>query len=270
MLSFKCDSNSPATTICLPNLVTDSYTQCPKCGHHLSQALPASAECPSCGIYFFKRENTSRTPDFFVDEDNIYAKEDDGLLMGLFKPLENMDAMNFYGRCIVLLFLAVWSWFLFGYDYRDGEFGSSFMHDILLPIHEAGHVLFRPFGEFMMIFGGSLFQFLLPLGIGIAFKVINQDNFGASIGLWWAGVSLVDLSPYIYDALHPQLTLIGGRTGADGPHDWIFLLIKLGQLGNAHSWGEFIHASGGLLMLLMLIWGGILLFRQREQLYKLR
>jgi len=250
--------------------VTDSYTQCPKCGHQLPQALPARAECPSCGIYFFKWDNTSRTPDLFVVEDENDTTEENGLLMELFKPFENMDAMTFYGRCAALIFLAVWSWFLFGYDYRDGEIGSSFMHDILLPIHEAGHVLFRPFGEFMMVFGGSLFQFLLPLGIGIAFIVINRDNFAASIGLWWAGVSLVDLSPYIYDALHPQLALIGGSTGADGPHDWIFLLIKLGQLGNAQRWGAFIHASGGLLMLLMLIWAGILLVRQREQLDKLR
>ena len=174
--------------------------------------------------------------------------------------------MTFYGRCAALALLAVWSWFLFGYDYRDGEIGASFMHDILLPIHEAGHVLFRPFGEFMMVLGGSLFQLALPFGIGIAFIVKNRDNFGAAIGLWWAGVSLVDLSPYIYDALHPQLTLIGGGTGAnDGPHDWIYLLIKLGQIDNAQRWGAFVHACGGLLMLAGLAWGAAMLWRQRKQ-----
>jgi len=178
-----------------------------------------------------------------------------------------MEEMRFYGRCVVLAALAVWSWFLFGYDYSTGEIGTSFMHSILLPIHEAGHVLFKPFGEFISVLGGSLFQLALPFGISVAFIVKSRDNFGAAIGLWWASGSLVDLSPYIYDALHPQLTLIGGGTGAnDGPHDWIYLLIKLGQLNNAHRWGAFIHACGGLLMLLALIWGGITLWQQRKQL----
>ena len=192
--------------------------------------------------------------------------EDDGFIASLFKPIENMDAMTFYGRCIAFVLLAVWSWFLFGYDYRDGEIGGSFMHDILLPIHEAGHVLFRPFGEFMMILGGSLFQLLFPLAIGIAFIVKNRDNFGAAIGFWWAGVSIVDLSPYIYDALHPQLVLIGGGTGADGPHDWIYLLTRLGQIDNAQHWGAFAHVCGGLLMLGALVWGAALLWLQRRQL----
>jgi magnesium-transporting ATPase (P-type) len=175
--------------------------------------VPASAACPACGIYYFKSEQASPAPDLTEADDESCISEHDGFVAELFKPLENMDAMTFYGRCIALLFLAIWSWFLFGYDYRYGEINMSFMHDILLPIHEAGHVLFRPFGEFMMILGGSLFQLMLPLGIGIAFIVKNRDNFGAAIGLWWASVSLVDLSPYIYDALHPQLTLIGGKTG---------------------------------------------------------
>ena len=243
----------------------ETYTQCPKCGHKLLQPLPASAACPACGIYFFKWGQASLTPDLSKTDDESYTSENDSFAAGLFKPLEKMDAMTFYGRCFSWLFLAVWSWFLFGYDYGDGEIGTSFMHSILLPIHEAGHVLFRPFGEFMMILGGSLFQLLLPLGIGVAFFIKNRDNFGAAIGLWWASVSLVDLSPYIYDALRPQLTLIGGRTGSDGPHDWIYLLTTLGQLSNAQRWGAFVHAFGGLLMLLTLIWAGTVLWRQHLQ-----
>ena len=199
-----------------------------------------------------------------VDDGSI-SNEEDGFFAALFQPLEKMDAMTFYGRCIVLALVAIWSWFLFGYDYRDGEITSSFMHNILLPIHEAGHVLFRPFGEFMMVLGGSLFQLIFPLGIGVAFILKNRDNFGAAICLWWASVSLVDLSPYIYDALHPQLTLVGGGTGAeDGPHDWMYLLITLRQIDNAQRWGAAAHVCGGLLMLAALIWGATILWRQRK------
>ena len=200
-------------------------------------------------------------------DNESFAGEDDSFVATLFQPMDEMTATTFYGRCIALLMLVIWSWFLFGYDYRDGEIGESFMHDILLPIHEAGHVLFRPFGEFMMVLGGSLFQLLLPFGIGVAFIVKNRDNFGAVVGLWWASASLLDLSPYIYDALHPQLILVGGGTGAeDGPHDWIYLLITLRQIDNAQRWGAFVHACGGVLMVCALIWGTTILWRQHQQL----
>lgn len=247
-----------------PEQLADTYSLCPKCGHRPPQPLPANATCPVCGIYFFKWGQPSRAPALSEFDEESFTGEDGSYIAALLQPLEKMDAMTFYGRCIALVLLSLWSGFLFGYDYRDGEIGTSFMHNILLPIHEAGHVLFRPFGEFMMILGGSLFQLVLPLGIGIAFIVRNRDNFGAAIGLWWASVSLVDLSPYIYDALHPQLTLLGGGTGADGPHDWIYLLTTLDQLSNAQRWGAFVHACGGLLMLLALVWGGILLWRQHR------
>lgn len=249
--------------------MSEVYAQCPKCGHKPPQPIQASSACPACGIYMFKWVQTSRAPAKAEADDDyeLLGDGEGGFIASLFQPLGKMDEMSFYGRCIVLALLAVWSWFLFGYDYRDGEISGSFMHNILLPIHEAGHVLFRPFGEFMMVLGGSFFQLAFPFGIGIAFVVKNHDNFGASIGLWWASVSLIDLSPYIYDALHPQLTLIGGGTGAeDGPHDWIYLLIRLGQIDYAQRWGSFAHACGGLFMLGALIWGATILLRQRTRL----
>lgn len=198
------------------------------------------------------------------NDDDACAKDEPGLISSLFQPMEKLDSISFYGRGGLLLMLALWSWFLFGYDYRDGEIGGSFMHNILLPIHEAGHVFFSPLGEFMMFLGGSLLQLGLPFAIGVAFIVKNRDNFGAAIGMWWASVSLVDLSPYIYDALHPQLTLLGGRTGEDGPHDWIYLLSVVGQLRNAHFWGGFAHFCGGLLMFAALVWAAVVLWRSRN------
>lgn len=175
-----------------------------------------------------------------------------------------MNEVVFYGRGIALVLLAIWSWSLFGLDYRNGEFGGSFMHNILLPIHEAGHIFLMPFGEFMTILGGSLFQLALPLGIAIAFVRINHDNFGAAIGLWWTSASLLDLAPYIYDSLKPQLILLGGHTGEDGPHDWIYLLNTVGQLKHAQGWGTTVHVLGGLLMLSALAWAAAVLWRQRK------
>jgi hypothetical protein len=243
------------------------YSQCPKCGHRPAQPLPKDAACPACGIYFFKWAQPARPPVLSKPIDGEQSDSGDesaGFPASLFLPMPRMDPVSFYGRSIVLVLLTIWSFFLIRYDYRTGAFFMSFMHNILLPIHEAGHVLFRPFTEFMMVLGGSLFQLLLPFSIGVAFIVKNRDNFGAAICFWWTSVSLVDLSPYIYDALHPQLTLVGGGNGADdGPHDWIYLLIRMGQIDNAQRWGAFVHTCGALLMLVALAWCITLLLRQR-------
>ena len=111
----------------------------------------------------------------------------------------------------------------------------------------------------MHIAGGSLFQLLLPLGIGVAFYVKQRDPFGAAICLWWTGASLIDLSPYIYDALYPKLMLLGGRTGEDGgPHDWIYILETFGALKRAHGLGTAAHHFGVILMAGSIAWGRLL------------
>jgi hypothetical protein len=168
---------------------------------------------------------------------------------------EAYDPAVFYGRVAALVLVAVWGVRLIAMDYHGDAEGFSFMHAILLPIHEAGHVFFRPLGEFMTILGGSFFQVALPFGIGVAFLLKQHEPFGAAVCLWWTGASIVDLAPYIWDSLHPQLVLLGGHTGEDGPHDWIYLLDTFGMLRRAHFWGAFAHHFGALLMIAGVGWG---------------
>lgn len=235
------------------------YRLCPKCQRMLPQAMPESAQCPYCGIYFFKWRQEP-----IVEEEADASASLSAWLPGLLEPKQDLDKSSFYGRCVALALLAWWSWKLLGYDYRIGEFNISFMHNILLPIHEAGHIFFIPFGEFMTILGGSLFQLALPFGIAVAFVSKQHDNFGAAVAMWWASISLVDLSPYIYDALHPQMILLGGHTGEDGPHDWIYLLGRLGQLHNSQYWGAFAHGLGAVMAVAALVWAGAVLMRQQR------
>ena len=240
-----------------------TYANCPKCNHKLPESLPISEPCPACGIYMFKWGQAPHASVLSNTDDEYFSEEKGSRLTSLFQPLEEIGTSDFYGRCFALLLLSWWSFYLVGYDYRDGEINGSFMHGILLTIHEAGHVLCRPFGEFVFILGGSLFQFALPFGIGVAFVVVNRDNFGAAIGMWWASVSLLDLSPYIYDALHPQLIMLGGHTGEDGPHDWIYLLGTLGQIRNSQQWGAFVHGIGSVFVVAALVWAAVVIWRQR-------
>lgn len=252
------------------------FAVCPKCGHRPPQPLGATDACPACGVYMHKwppRRITrpialrGATDDGNSDEDGDGGDDDAHDWRARWLTLPGRDAGDpafLLLRAALLCVLAIWGWRLAARDIADGEVFNNFMHSILLPIHEAGHVLFIPFGEFLTIVGGSAFQVLLPLAIGIAFFIRNRDPFGAAVCLWWAGASWVDLAPYIYDALHPQLMLLGGHTGEDGPHDWIYLLDTLGVRYQAHGWGRAAHTAGASLMLLALGWAGWILQQTRK------
>jgi len=95
----------------------------------------------------------------------------------------------------------------------------------------------------------------MPAILGCALLIKNRDPFGAAIGLWFVGVSLLDIAPYMYDALHPKLMLLSGTTGEDGGHDWIYLFSSMGLLQKAQVIAGLIHKLGALTVLLALAWG---------------
>jgi hypothetical protein len=141
---------------------------------------------------------------------------------------------------------------------------GSFLHLVNLPFHEAGHVLLSPFGRFLTVLGGSLFQVAVPLLCAGVFLVKNRDPFAASVATWWAGQSLLDLAPYVADARALALPLLGGRTGAEVEgHDWEYLLTTLGLLQRDVALGRSCFALGALFMLASLAWGGLALWRRR-------
>ncbi|HEY5807683.1 MAG TPA: hypothetical protein VIT67_06930 [Povalibacter sp.] len=131
--------------------------------------------------------------------------------------------------------------------------------------HEAGHVIFSLFGEFVTVLGGSLAQLMLPAILAGALLLRNRDPFGAAFGTWFFGVSLLNLAPYIYDSLQPQLILLGGHIGEEGGHDWIYLLSETGLLKYAHGLGSLTHKVGVLVMLVSAVWAGWLLLKQKAR-----
>ena len=125
---------------------------------------------------------------------------------------------------------------------------GSFLHLINLPFHEAGHVLFSPFGRFITALGGSLLQLLVPVACAISF-LRREDGFAVCVCAWWAGQNLVDLAPYIADARRLQMVLLGGRTGAEVEgHDWEYLLTQLGMLHFDGRLGMTAYVLGMIVM----------------------
>jgi hypothetical protein len=133
---------------------------------------------------------------------------------------------------------------------------DSFMHFIDLPFHEAGHVIFSPFGRFMMVLGGSLTQVLVPGLCAAVLLFQTRDPFGASLCVWWVGENLLDLAPYINDARSLQLMLLGGPAAEVEGHDWEAILGSLGWLHLDHTLATLTYRIGAALMLLAMAWAG--------------
>jgi hypothetical protein len=119
-----------------------------------------------------------------------------------------------------------------------------------LLIHEAGHLFFRPLGEFMMIAGGSLFQVLLP-AIFAGYFVRQKNYYSAAMVLFWVGESILNVSVYAGDSLALQLPLLGGQ---DSIHDWNYMLGQLGMLKSTPKIAGFLRFIGTVVIVLAFVW----------------
>jgi hypothetical protein len=143
-----------------------------------------------------------------------------------------------------LIFAGVMSiYFLWiAYDPMRG----SFLDLVDLPVHETGHLVFRPFGQFMSIAGGSLFQIIMPAAF-VGYFIWQDKYYASSIVLFWVGQSILNVYVYAADAVVMQLVLTSGLTGSEGSfHDWNYLLTATGLIGSTKMVAGIIRAIGPL------------------------
>jgi len=105
-------------------------------------------------------------------------------------------------------------------------------------IHEAGHFIFMPFGEFISFAGGSIMQILMPLAFVIYF-VKKGALYSASFVGFWLGQNIVNISVYMKDAIAMSLPLLGG-----GIHDWNFMFTRLNMLESSKFAGSLTYFLG--------------------------
>lgn len=115
-----------------------------------------------------------------------------------------------------------------------------------LLIHEAGHLIFRLLGEFMMIAGGSLFQVIMP-ALFVGYFCYQRNFFSASLVLFWVGESILNVSVYAADAATLQLPLLGGEGTL---HDWNYLLTNLNLLSATTQVAGVIRLLGTIIIAL--------------------
>lgn len=243
------------------------YSICPKCGFSNDKTKAGHVDtCPACGLVFSKwMKQQFHNSHFFTGKEEIIEKSQAPLVQRIMSSLLYVGNLSgkarFYGYALIYLCFFLWGWSFILSDLKSPEINNSFMHNINLVFHEAGHVIFRLFGNFMAVLGGSLLQVLVPVIVMLAFVFKHQDNFAASIGLWWLAQSMMDLVPYINDARAQEMWLLGGVQGKDMPgiHDWNNIFSRMNLLEYNEILATLVMIVAISLMLISFLWGAWLL-----------
>lgn len=138
---------------------------------------------------------------------------------------------------------------IYGFVILRNPGAGSLMDSVDLPIHETGHIVFSPLGEFMQFLGGTLFQLIMP-AVFVGYFLKRADKHAASVALWWVAQNFWNVSVYVKDARAQELDLVGG-----GEHDWAQLLGQLGWLKQDQRIGQMVWLIGVLVYFVAIVGG---------------
>ncbi len=132
---------------------------------------------------------------------------------------------------------------------------TRFLDRVDLVAHEAGHLFFSWFGEFIQVSGGTVGQLFVPLAFMVYFY-FRKELFSSAVTLFWAGQNLFNISIYVKDAQAMALPLVSVGGGEDTIHDWNYLLSHLGLLRWDQQVGSVVYMLGLLAMTAAVVMAG--------------
>ena len=113
---------------------------------------------------------------------------------------------------------------------------SGMLDRVNLVIHEAGHLLFGWFGEFIGVIGGTIGQLFVPVAF-TSYFFLQREFFSSSGRSSGTGQNFFWISVYVKDAQAMALPLLSVGGGEDTIHDWNYILSKVGLL----RWDQVIR-----------------------------
>jgi hypothetical protein len=131
----------------------------------------------------------------------------------------------------------------------------TLVYPVELILHEAGHLLFSYFGQTLALWGGTIFQLLVPAMLALSFAWRGHTT-GVVFCAFFFFENLLGISVYMADAREMDLPLITvGDAGGDGvAHDWWNILTQLGLLQYDTRIAAVVRAIGWLGMMATLGW----------------
>jgi len=132
--------------------------------------------------------------------------------------------------------------------------GPLLMIDVVfVPIHEGGHLLFRFFGMFISVAGGTFLQVFAPFALATYFAFQRQLQ-GTTFCAFFFFEQLLPISVYMADARAQELPLLTVGDTDNVIHDWNYLFNALGVLDHDTQIAALVRIAGWLGMIGIAAW----------------
>lgn len=125
---------------------------------------------------------------------------------------------------------------------------------VFIPIHEGGHLLFRIFGEWVSVAGGTFLQLFAPFALATYFA-FRRQAMGTAFCAFFFFEQFQPTATYMADARAQELPLLTvGGDGEDVIHDWFYLFSHAGVLEHDTQIASVVRAVGWVGMLATVAW----------------
>ena len=158
---------------------------------------------------------------------------------------------EFVPRAVFGVAIAFYAIFLF--QAARGTGFPQWMDLVFIPIHEGGHLLFRFFGEFLAVAGGTFLQLGVPLMLASYFLLHRQVQ-GVAFCIFFFFEQFLPISVYMADARAQELPLLTVGDTDDVIHDWNYLFGKFGVLEHDTQIAKIVRVIGWIGMLGTVAW----------------
>jgi hypothetical protein len=152
-----------------------------------------------------------------------------------------------------ILILASAFYLIFLYQAARGSGVLLMMDLVFVPIHEGGHLLFRFFGEFLAVAGGTILQLSVPLMLA-AFFIFQRQIPGTAFCLFFFFEQFLPIATYMADARAQELPLLTVGDGDYVIHDWAYLFGRLGVLEHDTAIAHAVRVLGWVGMIATVAW----------------
>ncbi len=154
-------------------------------------------------------------------------------------------------RPAVVAWLVFYLWFM-GYAF-SAHGGFLFIDSANLVVHEGGHNLFAWFGHTLMLWGGTLLQWLVPFLLAVYFFSERQTS-GFVFSLFFFFENWLYTATYMADARAMELPLVTTGDPDFVEHDFHAIFTSLGVLEHDTQIAMVVRVLGWCGMIACVVW----------------